>query len=89
MYYSSNFSFFLFHVNVFLLENLENAPAQVLTQLCQWLELTFIVINNLEKTEIVLQCIYKHPGIDLNEFNEFYLNDLPDKLSKERKTYRV
>ena len=54
MYYSSNFSFFLFHVNVFLLENLENAPAQVLTQLCQWLELTFIVINNLEKTEIVL-----------------------------------
>ena len=31
-------------------------------------------------------CIYKHPGIHLNEFDEFYLNDLLDKLSKENET---
>ena len=31
-------------------------------------------------------CIYCHPHIDLNEFNDYYPNNLLDKLSKENKT---
>ena len=31
-------------------------------------------------------CIYRHPHVDLNEFNDYYLNNLLDKLSKENKT---
>ena len=46
----------------------------------------WIKIINPKKTNIVIGCIYKHPGINLNEFNKFYLNNLLDKLSKENKT---
>ena len=38
------------------------------------------------KTNISNGCIYKHPNMNINEFNEDYLNGLPDKLSKENKT---
>ena len=31
-------------------------------------------------------CIYRHPAIDLNEFNCYYLNPLLEKLAKEQKT---
>ena len=40
----------------------------------------------LKKTTIVIRCIYKHPGVNLNKFKEFYLNNLFDKLPKENKT---
>ena len=30
--------------------------------------------------------IYRHPRMDLNEFNDYYINNLLDKLSKENKT---
>ena len=35
---------------------------------------------------IILSCIYKYPNININEFNDDYLNDLLDKLSKENNT---
>ena len=31
-------------------------------------------------------CIYRHPHMNLNEFNDYYINNLLDKLSKENKT---
>ena len=31
-------------------------------------------------------CIYRHPTMDLNEFNYYYLNPLLEKLAKEKKT---
>ena len=31
-------------------------------------------------------CIYRHPSMDLTEFNEIYLSDLLEKLTKENKT---
>ena len=43
------------------------------------LQSIFIEINNFEKSNIVIRCIYKHPGMNLNEFNEFYLNNLLDQ----------
>ena len=43
-------------------------------------------IPNSKKTRIVIGSICKHPDMSLNEFNEFYLNHLQEKLSKENKT---
>ena len=43
------------------------------------LQSIFIEINNFEKSNIVIRCIYKHTGMNLNEFNEFYLNNLLDQ----------
>ena len=31
-------------------------------------------------------CIYRHPTMDLNEFNCYYLNPLLEKLAKEQKS---
>ena len=58
------------------------------------LESTFIEILSPKKTMwlwvyvivIVGLCLYRHPHMDLNEFNDYYNNNLLDKLSKENKT---
>ena len=50
------------------------------------LESTFIEILNPKKTNVSVGCIYRHPHMDLNEFNDYYINNLLDKLSKENKT---
>ena len=50
------------------------------------LESTFIEICNAKKTNIITGCIYKHPNMNINEFNDDYLNELLDKLSSENKT---
>ena len=50
------------------------------------LESTFIEICNTKKTNIIIGCIYEHPSMNINEFNDDYLNELLDKLSKENKT---
>ena len=50
------------------------------------LESTFIEICNTKKTNIIIGCIYKHPKMNINEFNDNFLNELLDKLSKENNT---
>ena len=50
------------------------------------LESTFIKILNRKKTNVIMGCIYCHPHMDLNEFNDYCINNLLDKLSKENKT---
>ena len=50
------------------------------------LESTFIEVLNSKKKNVIAGCIYCHPHMDLNEFNDNYLNNLLDKLSKENKT---
>ena len=47
---------------------------------------TFIKIFNPKKTNVIVDCIYCHPHMDLNEFSDCYHNNLLDKLSKESKT---
>ena len=47
-------------------------------------ESTFIEIINTKKTNIVVGCIYKHPHMDVLEFNN-NLNHLLEKVSKEHK----
>ena len=49
-------------------------------------ESTFIEILNPMKTNVIVGCIYCHPQMDLNKFNDYYINNLLDKLSKENKT---
>ena len=41
---------------------------------------------NPKKTKMIEGCIYRHPHMDLNESNDYYVNNLLDKLSKENKT---
>ena len=50
------------------------------------MESTFIEIINPKKSNIIIGCIYRHPNLDLNDFNNDYLNPLLAKLSKEKKT---
>ena len=45
-------------------------------------ESTFTEITNLTKANIIMGCIYRHPTMDLNEFNCYYLNPLLGKLAK-------
>ena len=49
------------------------------------LESTFIEIINPKKTNIIIGCIYRPPAMNLNEFNNNYLNILLQKISKEKK----
>ena len=51
------------------------------------LESTFIEICNLKKTNIIIGSIYKHPNMNINKFNDNYLNELLDKSSQENKLY--
>ena len=50
------------------------------------LESTFIETLNPKKANVIMRCIYRHPHMDLNEFNDYYINNLLDRLSKENKT---
>ena len=35
---------------------------------------------------MIVDCVYRHPYMELNEFNDYYVNNLLDKLSKENRT---
>ena len=50
------------------------------------LESRFIEASNPNKNNVTVRCIYCHPHMDLNEFNNYHLNSLLDKLLKENKT---
>ena len=49
------------------------------------LESTFIEIMNPKKSSIV-GTKYKHPSLDLTDFNSNYLNNLLEEISKEQKS---
>ena len=48
------------------------------------LESIFIEIINSKKSNIVVGCVYKHPNMDVLDFNSL-INQLLDKISKEQK----
>ena len=48
------------------------------------LESTFIKIINTNNKNIVVGCVYCHPSMDANEFNEHYLNIHNEKLFLEK-----
>ena len=49
------------------------------------LESTFIQIVNVKKSNILVGVIYRHPSMDLADFNCNYLNKLLENISKEQK----
>ena len=49
------------------------------------LKSSFIEISN-PKISMIIGCIYRHQNMDLDEFNDNYLNTLLDKSSKENKS---
>ena len=46
----------------------------------------FIEILIPKKTNVIVGSICRHPHMDLNEFNDYCINNLLNKLSKENKT---
>ena len=50
------------------------------------LESTFIEIVNPKKSNIIVGVIYRHPSMDLADFNSSYLNKLLENISKEQKS---
>ena len=51
------------------------------------LESTFVEMINKKKSNIIVGCTYRHPTINLNEFNNNYLNIILQKISKEKKFF--
>ena len=51
------------------------------------LESTFIKTVNPKKSNIIVRVIYRHPSMDLIDFNINYLNKLLENISKEPKSY--
>ena len=49
------------------------------------LESIFIEIINLKSKNVIIGCIYRHPSMDVNYFNNDYLQPLLEKLSNEDK----
>ena len=49
------------------------------------LESTFTEVLNPKKTNLIVRQIYRHLHMDLDELNDYYVNNLLDKLSKENK----
>ena len=50
------------------------------------LESTFIKIANPKKSNILVGVIYRHPSVDLADFNCNYLNKLLENISEEQKS---
>ena len=50
------------------------------------MESTFIEIVNPKKSNIIVEVIYRHPSMDLTDFNCSYLNQLLENISKEQKS---
>ena len=48
-------------------------------------ESTFVEIINLKKSNIIVGAIYRHPKMDVTEFNNI-LNNLLKKINQEQKT---
>ena len=50
------------------------------------LESSFVEIKFQKNKSIICGCIYKHPSMDIKEFNELYLDSVFKIISKEKKS---
>ena len=53
---------------------------------CKHLESTFIKIVQHRKKNIIVGCVYKHPGMSTNELTDEHFAPLLDKINMEKKT---
>ena len=73
---------------IYVSENInskERTDLEKLLYKTEVLESTFIEINNQHKKNILIGCIYRHPSMDLGEFNNDYLIPFMDSFSKKDK----
>ena len=49
------------------------------------LESTFIEVSQ-DKTKVLIGCVYRHPSMELSEFNNYFLSNLLETLSNKNKT---
>ena len=51
------------------------------------LESTFVEVlePGMSKNNMIIWCIYRHPSLELSEFNNHFLSVLLEKISKENK----
>ena len=71
---------------LYIANHLSNKPlTDISLNKANQLESTFIETINSRKSNIIVGYLYKHPNMDVSDFNKNYLNTLLDKLSKENK----
>ena len=77
-------------VIIYIAEKFNSKPLNELDKIVSKpyvLESVFAEIVIPNKKNIVLGCIYRHPKMDLNDFNENYLNPLMDKLNNGKHNF--
>ena len=75
-------------VSLFIADNHKCKPRKDLDSLTyksNEVESVFIEIVTLKKNNIIIGCIYRHPSMELQEFNDNYLNLLLDKITEDNK----
>ena len=55
----------------------------------KYLESTFLEVINHSGKNIIAGCIYRHPCMELNEFNNDYLNSLTETLLREKNKHII
>ena len=74
--------------SLFLAESLNYKPRDDLSSrmyLSKLLESTFVELTFEKKTNLIIGCIYKHPGLPISEFNRLFLAPILDEINKEKK----
>ena len=53
------------------------------------LESAFVEICNKIHKNVIVGCIYRHPCMDINEFNDDFLNPLLESIESDKKLFLV
>ena len=75
-------------MSLFIADNHKCKPRKDLDSLTyksNELDSVFIEIVTPKKNNIIIGSIYRHPSMELQEFNDNYLNPLLDKITEENK----
>ena len=74
---------------LYIKDNLNGRPLKKLDKLMyksKQLESIFVEICNKGKKNIIVGCIYRHPSMELSDFNDNYLNPLLEEITTKEKT---
>ena len=77
-------------VIMYVLDKHDSIPRKDLEKLVyksRILESTFVEIVVPNKKNIILGCIYRHPSMDLNDFNDEHLSFLLEKLNHKKHSF--
>ena len=73
---------------LYIADPFNSKPLQTLNKMMykpKQLESVFVEICNNINKNVIIGCIYRHPSMDLNEFNEEFINPLMEKLATDNK----